>query len=222
MPVSGIEEAMAADAPTAEDQVRNRIRDAAIDHIGRTGRKTPLKTIAAAAGVTQDVLIDYFASRRELMKACDEHVAEVIRTAKIHTLHPISPDSWTATMESISSYAPIMAYLIRSLENGGRGALMMMNQLIYNAIGYLADGVQMGTVEFCHAAEERAKFLSINNAGGFLLYRRLHPTPRDIGAVLRDYGREMLTPAMDIYTNGLVSDSPVIEELMTRARVISS
>jgi AcrR family transcriptional regulator len=219
--MSTASDALAAVAD-AEDQVRTRIRDAAIEHIGRTGRKTPLKTIAAAAGVTQDVLIDYFESRIELMKACDEHVADVIRNSKIHSLHPISPDSWTAAMDSMDSYAPIMGYLIRSLENGGRGAVTMMNQLIHNAVGYLAKGVEMGTVEFSHASDERAKFLSINNAGGFLLYRRLHPTPRDMAAVLRDYAREMLMPAMDVYTNGLIGGSPVIEDLTTRARRIPS
>lgn len=206
----------------AEEQLRTRIRDAAIEHIGRHGRKTPLRAIADAAGVSQDVLVDFFGSRRNLLKACDDHIADVIRTSKSQALHTMSPDVWAAAVDSLDTYAPMMAYLVRSLESGGRLGLALLDHMIDNAVGYLEDGVRAGTVKPSHDPRGRAKFLALNNAGGFLLYRRMHPTPNDMAAVLRDYGSDMLVPALEVYNHGVLVDSTMVDALVEREAAAAS
>jgi len=49
--------------------------------------------------------------------------------------------------------------------------------------------------------------------GGFLLYRRMHATPDDMAAVLRDYARELLLPALELYTYGLMTDDSMLRAL---------
>ena len=52
--------------------------------------------------------------------------------------------------------------------------------------------------------------------GGFLLYLQLHDTPDDLRAVLRDYGEDMVLPALELYTHGLMTDSTMYDAFRTQ------
>ena len=52
--------------------------------------------MAEAAGVNAALLIDEFGSVASLRKACDEYIAESIRTAKSGALQSMSPATWFA------------------------------------------------------------------------------------------------------------------------------
>jgi AcrR family transcriptional regulator len=66
-----------------EDQTAiARIRDAAMDLFGQHGFNVGLRTIADAPGVSAPLVIHNFGSREGLRKACDDYVAEEIRTGK--------------------------------------------------------------------------------------------------------------------------------------------
>ena len=43
--------------------------------------------------------------------------------------------------------------------------------------------------------------------GGFFLYIQMHPNPTDLRAVLRDYSEDMILPALELYSEGLMTDS---------------
>ncbi len=202
--------------PAVERQLRERIRDAAIKRVGLYGFKTPLRKIADEAGVSQEVLLGLYGSRRDLLKSCDDYIAELIRSSKSQALQSHSPDTWFAALSEIESYAPMMAYLVRSMESGGLLGRALMNQMIDNAVGYLEDGVRAGAIKPSRDPKARARFLALNNGGGFLLYRHLHPTPTDMAAVLRDYGRDMIVPALEIYTQGLLADSTMLDAFVAR------
>jgi hypothetical protein len=53
--------------------------------------------------------------------------------------------------------------------------------------------------------------MAMSGGGGFLLYIQLHDNPRDLRAVLRDYAQDMVLPALEIYSEGLMSDSTMYE-----------
>jgi AcrR family transcriptional regulator len=200
-----------ADGYVAEQQLRTRIRDAAITRIGQHGFKTPLKAIADAAGVSQEVLLDLYGSKRQLLRSCDEYILESIRSSKSAALQSHSPATWFAALSNIESYAPLMAYLVRSMEGGGELGRTLIVQMIDNAVDYLEDGVRAGTIKPSRNPKARATFLALNNGGGFLLYRRLHPTPSDMAAVLRDYAEDMIVPALELYTQGLLAESTMMD-----------
>ena len=191
-----------------------RIRDAAIDQFGQHGFGVGLRAIAEAAGVSAALVIHHYGSKEGLRQACDDFVAEEIRTSKSDALHSSDPATWLAQMAEIESYAPLTAYLVRSLQSGGQLANMLWNRMIENAESYFEDGVRAGTIKPSRDPRARARYLAITGGGGLLLYLQMHETPTDLRAVLRDYARDMVLPALEVYTDGLMADSTMYDAFL--------
>ena len=191
-----------------------RIRDAALERYGQHGFGVGLRTIAEAAGVSAALVIHHFGSKEGLRKACDDYVAEEIRSSKSETLQSNDPATWFAAMAEIESYAPMMAYLVRSMQSGGELATMLWQRMIDNAEEYMDDGVRAGTIKPSRDPHARARFLALAGGGAFLLYLQLHKTPTDLKAVLRDYSRDMVLPALEVYTEGLMADRTMFDAFL--------
>jgi AcrR family transcriptional regulator len=193
-----------------------RIRDAAIELFGRDGFAVGVRAIAAAAGVSPALVIHHFGSKDGLRKACDDFVAETVRASKSETIQTSDPATWFAQMAEIQDYATTMAYLMRSLQAGGDLAKMLWHTMIDNSEQYFEEGVRAGTIKPSADPKARARFLGMSGGGGFLLYLQMHDDPSDLRAVLRDYGEEMVLPALELYTNGLLSDSSMYEAFLAK------
>jgi len=191
-----------------------RIRDAAIEQFGHHGFNVGVRAIADAAGVSAALVIHHFGSKQGLRKACDDYVAEEIRSAKSESLTTADPATWFRQMSEIESYAPMMAYLVRSMQSGSELAKTFWQRMLENAEEYLEDGVRAGTLKPSRDPKARAKWLGLTGGGGFLLYLQLHNNPTDMAAVLHDYGEEMMLPALEVYTNGLMSDATMYEAFL--------
>src|SRR6476661_3395952 len=157
-----------------------RIRDAAIEQWGEHGFNVGLRSIAEAAGVSAALVIHHFGSREGLRRACDDYIAEEVRTGKSASMQTNDPATWFAQMAEIESYAPMMAYLVRSMQSGGALAKTFWQRMIDNAEEYLEEGVRAGTLKPSRDPKARAKFLGINNGGGFLLYLQMHENSTDL------------------------------------------
>lgn len=188
-----------------------RIRDAAIQQFGEHGFRTSVRAIAAAAGVSAGLVIHHFGSKDALHKACDDHIAEQIRTAKSESIQSSDPATWFAQMAEIEDYAPMMAYLVRSMQSGGDLAKSFWQRMLDNTEEFLEVGVRAGTIKPSRDAKARAKFVGMMSGGGFLLYLQMHDTPTDLRAVLRDYAEDMVLPALELYTKGLMTDSTMYD-----------
>ena len=195
-----------------------RIRDAAIELFGRDGFRVSVRAIAAAAGVSPGLVIHHFDSKDNLHRACDEYIAETIRAAKSESIQTSDPATWLAQMAEIEQYAPMMAYLVRSLQSGGDLAKTLWHNMIDNTEQYIEEGVRAGTIKPSVDAKARARFLGMAGGGAFLLYLQLHPDPSDLRAVLRDYSEEMVLPALELYTHGLMTDSTMYDAFLARRR----
>ncbi|GAB3242172.1 TetR/AcrR family transcriptional regulator [Mycolicibacterium hippocampi] len=193
-----------------------RIRDAAIDEWGRNGFTVGLRRIAEAAGVSAALVIHHFGSKDGLRKACDDHVAETIRATKSESIQTSDPATWFAQMAEIEDYAPVMAYLMRSLQSGGDLSKLLWRNMIDNTEQNLEEGVRAGTVKPSADAKSRARFLAISGGGGFLLYLQMHDDPTNLRAVLHDYAEEMVLPALELYTNGLMADSTMYDAFVAK------
>ena len=191
-----------------------RIRDAAIEQFGQHGFDVGLRTIAEAAGVSAALVIHHFGSKDGLRKACDDFVAEEIRSSKSEAIRSNDPATWLAQMAEIESYAPLTAYLVRSLQAGGELATMLWHRMTEDAEEYMAEGVRAGTIKPSRNPHARAEFLTITSGGGLLLYLQMHETPTDLRAVLRDYARDMVLPALEIYTEGLMADRTMYDAFL--------
>jgi AcrR family transcriptional regulator len=195
-----------------------RIRDAAIEQFGAHGFGVGLRAIAEAAGVSAALVIHHFGSKDGLRKACDDYVAEEIRSDKSEAMRSSDPATWFAAMAEIESYAPMMAYLVRSMQTGGELAKTLWRNMIDNAESYLAEGVSSGILKSSRDPAARARYLAITGGGGFLLYIQMHETPTDLRAVLRDYSRDMMLPALELYTDGLMTDSHMYDAFLAQAQ----
>ena len=169
-----------------------RIRDAAIEQWGQHGFNVGLRSIAEAAGVSAALVIHHFGSKEGLRKACDDYIAEEIRTGKSASFRTKDPADWFAQMAAIESYAPLMAYLVRSMQSGSELAKMLWRKMIADAEQYMEEGVQSGLHQTEPRPGARAKYLGITGGGSFLMYLQMHDNPTDLRAVLRDYGEEMV------------------------------
>jgi AcrR family transcriptional regulator len=193
-----------------------RIRDAAIEQFGQHGFDVGLRTIAKSAGVSAALVIHHFGSKDGLRRACDEFVAETVRTSKSESLQNADPAGWFAQLAEIESFAPMMAYLVRSLQTGGDLAKSLWRNMIDNAEQYMEDGVQAGTIKPSPDPKARARFLAMAGGGGFLLYLQMHDTPTDLRAVLHDYAQDMVLPALEVYTQGLMTDSTMYDAFIAQ------
>ena len=191
-----------------------RIRDAAIEQWGQHGFNVGLRSIAEAAGVSAALVIHHFGSKEGLRKACDDYIAEEIRTGKSASLQTKDPADWFAQMAEIESYAPLMAYLVRSMQSGSELAKMLWRKMIDDAEQYMEEGVRSGVIKPSRDPRARAKYLGMSSGGGFLMYLQMHDNPTDLRAVLRDYGEEMVLPALEIYTEGLMTDSTMYDAFL--------
>jgi AcrR family transcriptional regulator len=191
-----------------------RIRDAAIDQWGQHGFNVGLRRVAEAAGVSAALVIHHFGSKEGLRKACDDYIAEEIREAKTESVTTSDPAAWFAQMAEIESYAPLMAYLVRSMQSGSDLAKAFWQRMLDNAEEYLEAGVRAGTLKPSRDPRARARYLGMSSGGGFLLYLQMHDTPTDLRAVLRDYGEEMVLPALEVHTEGLLTDSTMYDAFL--------
>jgi AcrR family transcriptional regulator len=194
-----------------------RIRDAAIEQFGERGFGVGLRSIAEAAGVSAALVIHHFGSKDGLRKACDDYVAEEIRSGKSEAMRSSDPATWFAAMAEIEEYAPLMAYLVRTMQSGGELANTLWRKMIDDAEDYLDEGVRTGILKASRDPRARAKYLAITGGGGFLQYLQMHETPTDLRAVLRDYARDMVLPALEIYTDGLMADSTMYDAFLAEA-----
>jgi hypothetical protein len=89
--------------------------------------------------------------------------------------------------------------------------------MIDNAEDYLDEGVHTGILKPSRDPAARAKYLAITGGGGFLLYLQMHDTPTDLRAVLRDYASDMVLPALELYTEGLMTDRTMYDAFLAEA-----
>src|SRR5690625_450070 len=191
-----------------------KIRDAAIEQFGRHGFGVSVRAIAEAAGVSAALVIHHFGSKAGLRRACDAFVAEEIRSGKSEAMRSTDPATWFAQMAEIESYAPLMGYLVRSMQSGGELATTLWRRLIDNAEEYLDEGVRAGTLKPSRDPKARARYLAITGGGDFLLYLQMHENPTELRAVLREHGHDMVVPALEIYTEGLMADRTMYDAFL--------
>ncbi|MCX2930761.1 TetR family transcriptional regulator [Mycobacterium sp. CVI_P3] len=194
-----------------------RIRDAAIDLFGTRGFEVGVRAIAEAAGVSPGLVIHHFGSKEGLRRACDDFIAEEIRSEKSEAIRSTDPASWLAAAAEIDSYAPMMSYLVRSMQSGGELARRLWRRMFADIESYLDEGVRAGTVKPSRDPAARARYIGMAGGGAFLLYLQLHDDPSDLRAVLRDYRNDMMLPALELYTEGLLTDSTMFDSFAAHA-----
>lgn len=155
----------------ADLTTRARIRNAAIRRFARDGMsQTSLKSIAVDAGVSPQLVIHHFGSRDGLRVACDRYVAEAVRDAKRGALQAGPGLDVTALLRDFDRDPPLMRYLARSLSDGSDHVTTLVDQLVDDAVEYLAQGEQAGAIRPSDEPRHRAVVLVLWQLGGLVLH----------------------------------------------------
>jgi AcrR family transcriptional regulator len=195
---------------------RARIRDAAIRRFGADGFGASVRTIAADAGVSPGLVIHHFGSKDALRAACDEHVLRMIRETETEAFTQSSPGEWLAQLAVLDEFAPMVGYLVQTLLAGGDLAATLLERMTKDAETYLADAVAAGTMKPSRDPAARASFLVDVGIGAVLSFVRRHPpVDGDYRATLRRYAEVNALPALELYTQGLLADSSLLDSYLT-------
>ncbi|MFI5719945.1 TetR family transcriptional regulator [Nocardia sp. NPDC051750] len=200
---------------------RARIRDAAVALFGEQGFGVGVRAIAKAAGVSPGLVNHHFGSKDGLRIECDDYVRGVIRESKMSYMNQPSTGNLLQQLAEIEEFAPIIAYMMRSFQAGGDLAGTLFEHMVEDVEQYLEAGVASGVLRKPRDMKAMARYLATANGGGMLMFLQTHTPPDgvvDYRQALRDYADQMMLPALELYTDGLLTDSSMVEALLAARR----
>jgi len=215
----------AAENPVDDRTTKARIRDAAIECFAAEGvATTSIRTIATAAGVSAGLVIHHFGSKDDLRVACDEHIAGIIRSVKGSAMASGGAFDVTAAFRTVGDI-PAAKYLARSLIDASPHVAELVDEIVGDAVEYLAIGVDTGMVKPSEYDRERAAILTIWGLGSLVLHEHLerligvditadistNPTAAAayMGPILETYGQGLLTEkTIELMREAFVSPQP--------------
>ncbi|WP_137722817.1 TetR/AcrR family transcriptional regulator [Prescottella subtropica] len=198
----------------ADLTTRARIRDAAIRVFGHQGFAAGIRAVAADAGVSPGLVNHHFGSKQGLRAVCDDHVLGIITAEKRDILTAPGPGPMLASLAEIDRYAPLVAYLVRSFQAGGELAATLLEHMVVAVETYLDAAVTEGRIRPSRDPAARARYLTMNSLGSTLLYLQMHSDPDgtvDFAAVLRTMTDAIMFPALEVFTEGLFTDSTLLD-----------
>lgn len=187
---------------------RDRIRAAAIVEFAERGvAATSLKVIAQRAHVSQALIVHHFGSKDELREACDAHVAAVIRHYKLKAMRQGTALDPIAALRDFDEYRPLLRYLARTLGDGRPQVAKLVDEMIDDAVEYMAEAERSGLVKPSQHPRERAAILVLWSLGLLTLHDHVE---RQLGVDLLsastpDLGAYML-PTMEMLSQGVLVD----------------
>lgn len=203
---------VSTDSRADDLSTRARIRDAAIRRFGLVGFGAPVRAIATEARVSPGLVMHHFGSKDALRAVCDEHVLRAIREAKTDILVKAGPADFIAALATVEQYAPLTGYLVQALRAGGDFAATFLDRLTADTELYLQEAVEAGRVLHSRDPAARARFLVSAGTGALLVYLGQQPAADgDLGATLRAYTAAIALPALELYTEGLLTDRSLLD-----------
>lgn len=193
---------------------RDRILAAAVTCFARDGFDVGLREIGAEAGFSAALVVRHFGSKDGLRQACDDHVAGVIRQVKQQSAASSDMRYVLTQLAQIDTYADILTYTVRSLMTGGELAHQFVEQMIADAIDYLAEGERSGLIRPSAEPEGRARYITYSALGAVLVQIRNEYTDGDdLSTLFQDVLDRQLMPSVELYTHGVFTDTRVEDSL---------
>ena len=201
----------------ADQTTRERIRDAAVLRFAQDGFGASVRSIATDAGVSPALVIHHFGSKDELHAECDEQVLAEIRKAKNESIEELaSGQSILHRFAAADEYAPMLGYVLRSLQGGGPVGQTFIEQMIDDAVGYTKHGVEAGLVKPSQDEPARARYLVLSALGMLMLELTLSPPkdPADLGAIVREFMTTSYFPMIELYSQGFFTTRRMLDEYL--------
>ena len=196
---------------------RERIRDAAVVRFARDGFGASVRSIATDAGVSPALVIHHFGSKDELHTECDERVLAEIRAAKNETIDELaSGQGILHRFAAADEYAPMLGYVLRSLQDGGPVGRTFIEQMVEDAVGYTKHGIEAGLIKPSRDETARARYLVLSALGTLMLELTLNPPedPSDISGMVRGFLSTSYLPMIELYTQGVFTTRRMLDEYL--------
>jgi AcrR family transcriptional regulator len=197
-------------SPSADDRTaRARIRDAAIARFAEGGvAATSIRAIAADAGVSPALVLHHFGSKDELRIACDEFVAATIRDRKRAAVTAGPGMDPVAALRAAEDGPPLLRYLARTLVDGSPQVAALVDEMVSDAAGYMAEGVDAGVLRPTDHPYGRAAVVTLWSLGALVLHEHLERllgvdltgTPEEVATATAYFG-----PALELLSDGLIT-----------------
>jgi AcrR family transcriptional regulator len=199
--------------PVSDRTARARIRDAAIARFARDGvAGTSVRAVAEDAGVSAGLVIHHFGSKDALRVACDEHVAARIRDQKQTAMATGPGLDPLAALRTVGEGPPLLRYLARTLVDGSPHVAALVDEMVTDAVGYMAEGERTGILQPTDDPEGRATVLTMWSLGALVLHEHIE---RLLGVDLTGDPATLLPyflPGLEIMGRGIITPE-VYEQL---------
>jgi AcrR family transcriptional regulator len=196
---------------------RARIRDTAIHRFAVEGFGTSVRAIAAAAGVSAGLVMHHFGSKDKLRAECDAHLLAMIRRLKRENVADAAAgQSFFHKFAAVEENAPIVGYVLRSMQDGSPLAREFIDHMVTDAVGYTREGVAAGVIVPSRDEAARARYLTLSSLGALLLEVQLTPPsdPADLVAIVRNYFTNTYLPMMELFTEGFLTSRRMLDEYL--------
>lgn len=205
--------------PKGDLTTKARIREAAVDSFAREGFSVSVRTIAEHAGVSPGLVIHHFGSKARLREECDTHVRRLIVEIKTEAVSGFSGTFMLQQMAEVEQYAPVLGYVVRSLQSGGALAANLFELMAEDVERFMATGEAAGTIAPSRAPAARARYLTSSSLGSLMLHTTLHHPSHapDFGQVIQEWIAAYMLPALESYTEPVFTDRTLLDTYVAHA-----
>jgi hypothetical protein len=167
--------------------------------------------------VTAGLVVQRFGSKEGLRRTCDARALAILREQKTKALVDGSGATIWLQMAQVDRFAPVVRYLLRSLQDGGDLAGALIEDVIADSEQYLAAGEAAGVVRPSRHPSARARYLAYQSLGGLLLWFSVHGRVASDGefrAMFRRYVDEITPPAIELFSQGLLVNRSMLDDYL--------
>ncbi|GAB4086608.1 TetR family transcriptional regulator [Myceligenerans cantabricum] len=196
---------------------RARIRDAAMLRFATSGFGASVRVIAQDAGVSPGLVMHHFGSKDALREVCDEHVLARIRELKNENIdHAAGGGTFLQVFAAAEGSAPILAYVLRSMQDGSALAQEFIDHMIEDAVAYTEHAVAAGLAVPSRDEAARARYLTLSGLGALLLEVTLDPPadPADLMVILNRFLEQTYLPMLELYTEGFLTTRRMLDDYL--------
>lgn len=215
---AGEERGAGGGGPADSDRTaRARIRDAAVRRFAVEGFGASVRSIASDAGVSAGLVMHHFGSKDKLRAECDAHLLATIRRLKQENVADAAAgQSFFHKFAAVEENAPVVGYVLRSMQDGSRLAREFITHMVDDAVGYTRDGVAAGVIVPSRDEVARARYLTLSSLGALLLEVTLNPPsdPEDLVGMVRGYFTHSYLPMMELFTEGFLTSRRMLDEYL--------
>ncbi len=190
------------------------IVDSAMKLIAASGVEgTSVRAVARDAGVSPALVIHHFGSKKGLVEACDHRVIDAVDSGMAEIVAGGATESLTATLAEIAADTEMLAYLLRSMTEGGVVGDHLFDGLYATTVSAVEQMEANGTGRPTEDLEMRSLLLLALDVGMVLLS---HHASRVLGAPLEtpEITKRWVKEEMELLTHGVLiaPDEPGNEE----------